>query len=378
LATRTFPAFCGQNALYRPVTSISPNFRFALLAAFALAITGCTSGSAPAIAPAPAAALAATPQSTEPVELVPVPMVPESTAVVQPKEEKPKPIPVAQPVPEPQLTKPVASPPTPDLPPSPQPAILEVAQAPVVEEPRVATPEAEPAAPADVDAPSVAFLRPGELLVFKMSWGILSNIGETRIETVEEESGGSRRFRIKISTKSRGLLNAIYPVVNDSESLIDRSTGKPLQITVEGKSGSRPTKTMTQFDYAAGKLVHTDYLRPHRNGIAELPDEPAYDLMVAMLQSREWNLQPGDTREVLTAFEDEFYYITLTAHRREKVKTGDGTFEAVMIEPTQIGEPKGFFKRGGSMRYWISDGPNPQVVKMVFKTKAGTLTAVLD
>jgi hypothetical protein len=362
------------------VISILPNFRFALLAAFALAITGCTSGSAPAIAPAPAAALAATPQSTEPVELVPVPMVPESTAVVQPEEEKPKPKPVAQPVPEPTLTKPVASPPTPapDLPPSPQPAILEVAQAPVVEEPPVATPEAEPAAPADVDAPSVAFLRPGELLVFKVSWGLLSNIGETRIGRVEEESGGSRRFRIKISTKSRGLHNAIYPVVNDSESLIDRSTGKPLQITVEGKSGSRPTKTMTQFDYAAGKLVHTDYLRPHRNGIAELPDEPAYDLMVAMLQSREWNLQPGDTREVLTAFEDEFYYITLTAHRREKVKTGDGTFEAVMIEPTQIGEPKGFFKRGGSMRYWISDGPNPQVVKMVFKTKAGTLTAVLD
>jgi hypothetical protein len=30
------------------------------------------------------------------------------------------------------------------------------------------------------------------------------------------------------------------------------------------------------------------------------------------------------------------------------------------------------------MRYWISDGPNPQVVKMVFKTKAGTLTALLD
>jgi hypothetical protein len=100
--------------------------------------------------------------------------------------------------------------------------------------------------------------------------------------------------------------------------------------------------------------------------------------MVAMLKSREWGFQPGDTREVLTAFEDEFYFISVTAHRREMVKTGAGTFDAVMLEPTQIGEQKGFFRKGGSMRYWISEGPNPQVVKMVFKTKAGTLTALLE
>jgi hypothetical protein len=361
------------------VIRIEPKIRFALLAALAFAMTGCNSVRAPTIAPAPAVALATTPLSSEPDVPVPVPIIAESP-VVQPEEKIPVPEPVSDPFPKPDPPMPAsaASTPAPDFSPSPSPANLEVAQAAVTGESPVDAPGEEPAAPADVDAPSVAFLRPGELLVFKMSWGILSNIGETRIETVEEVSDGSRRFRIKISTKSRGLLNAIYPVVNDSESLIERSTGRPLQITVEGKSGNRPTKTMTQFDYAAGKLVHTDYLRPHRNGIAELPSEPAYDLMVAMLQSREWMMQPGDTREVLTAFEDEFYFITLTAHRREEVKTEKGTIDAVMIEPTQIGEPKGFFKRGGSMRYWISDGPNPQVVKMVFKTKAGTLTAILD
>ncbi|HEY5552737.1 MAG TPA: DUF3108 domain-containing protein [Opitutaceae bacterium] len=256
--------------------------------------------------------------------------------------------------------------------------------APVAIEPPVAAPvvaidaQPAPAVPADVDDKSVAFLRAGETLAFKMNWGILSNIGETRIETMEETVGDSRRFRIKISTKSRGLLDAIYPVVNDSESVIERSTGRPLEITIEGKSGKRPTKTYTVFDYEAGRIVHTDYIRPTRDGTAELPPEPAYDLMVAMLQSRDWNMQPGEKREVLTAFEDEFYFITLTAHWREKVKTGAGTFEAVMIEPTQVGEQKGFFKRGGSMRYWISDGPHPQVVKMLFKTKAGTLTALLD
>lgn len=296
-------------------------------------------------------------------------------------------VPESAPTAEPPPADVVAAPPAPSV--EPQPTV----SAPVEHVPdaapiQVQPPAAEPVvtidpipAPdvsANVDAPSVAFLRPGETLVFKMNWGILRNIGETRIETVEETVDSSRRFRIKIATKSRGLLDAIYPVVNDSESVIERSTGRPLEIFVEGKSGKRPTRTHTVFDYEAGKIVHTDHIRPHRSGTVELPPEPAYDLMVAMLQSRDWSMEPGDKREVLTAFEDEFYFITLTAHWREEVKTGAGTFEAVMIEPTQNGEPKGFFRRGGSMRYWISDGPNPQVVKMVFKTKAGTLTALLD
>jgi hypothetical protein len=380
LAARTFAAFCGLNALRHPVLRTKLKIPFALPVAIAFAIAGCASGSAPTIAPAPAVALATSPQASEPIVLVPVPIVPDSPSVVKSEVDQPEPQPISQAIPEAGLTTPAAPPPSPapTLPETQAPDELQVALAPVDQEQPVVTPEKDPAGPADVDAPSVAFLRPGETLVFRMSWGIMSNVGETRIETIEEKADDSRRFRIKISTKSRGLLNAIYPVVNDSESVIDRSTGRPLQITVEGKSGSRPTKTLTQFDYKSGKIVHTDFLRPDRTGTADLPPEPAYDLMVAMLQSREWNLQPGEKRDVLTAFEDEFYYITLTAHWRENVKTGAGNFDAVMIEPTQIGEQKGFFRRGGSMRYWISDGPKPQVVKMVFKTKAGTLTALLD
>ena len=235
-----------------------------------------------------------------------------------------------------------------------------------------------PHEPAQTSSPAVGFLRPGEVLEFRMSWGILSNIGETRIETSEETVDGVDRLRIRISTKSKGILDAIYPVVNDSETILERSTGLPLEIMVEGKSGSRPTKTHTVFNYEEGRIEHTDFLRPARSGTAELPDEPAYDLMVAMLKSREWHMKPGEQRDVLTAFEDEFYFITLTAHQRERVKTRVGTFDAVMTEPTQNGEQKGFFKRGGSMRYWLTEGEHPQVVKMVFKTKAGTLTAILE
>ncbi|HUG10144.1 MAG TPA: hypothetical protein VMM36_03980, partial [Opitutaceae bacterium] len=210
------------------MTPIETKTRFALMAAMALAMAGCTSGRAPTIAPAPAVALASTPQSAEPVVLVPVPVVLDSQTFVQPEEKSPELKPIAESVPEPQPTTsdaPLPSP-RPPLPESQLPEELEVVHAPMAEVSPVDAQEEEPAPHANVDSASVAFLRPGELLVFRMNWGILSNIGETRIETVEEEVDGSRRFRIKISTKSRGLLNTIYPVVNDSESVIERSTGR--------------------------------------------------------------------------------------------------------------------------------------------------------
>jgi hypothetical protein len=362
-------------------------FKSALLILIAAAIAGCST-----TAPSPDVALASTPPRAEPV-LVPSPEPTETSEVETPAKESSVPPVVEEKVVEPNLMSPVGESTSPEpvsaTPSEVQsggvmPAVksLPAPEAPVLDVVKPSDPTTDVAGkaaePAEKDAPSLSFLRPGETLVFKMNWGILSNIGETRIETIEESVDGSRRFRIRIATKSRGLLDAIYPVVNDSESVIERSTGRPLEISVEGKSGKRPTRTHTVFDYEAGQIVHTDHIRPHRSGTTELPPEPAYDLMVAMLKSREWGFQPGDTREVLTAFEDEFYFITVTAHRREKVKTGAGTFDAVMLEPTQIGEQKGFFRKGGSMRYWISEGPNPQVVKMVFKTKAGTLTALLE
>lgn len=351
--------------------SIEQILRISLPLALSLVMAGCTT-----TAPSPAVPPATTPQPAGPA-IVPVPVESPAPEVVTPATSKAEP--EAAPGASTRITPFEAHSSPPVTPAGPQPPeAAEPAPTPTESLPSVVTLEPKPAAAVTSDAPSVAFLRAGETLVFKMNWGVLSNIGETRIQTVEETVGESRRFRITIATKSRGLLDAIYPVVNDSESVIERSTGRPLEITVEGKSGKRPTRTHTVFDYDAGRIVHTDHIRPARSGTAELPPEPAYDLMVAMLKSRDWGMQPGDKRDLLTAFEDEFYFITLTAHRREKVTTGAGTFEAVMIEPTQNGEQKGFFRRGGSMRYWISDGPNPQVVKMVFKTKAGTLTALLD
>ena len=79
--------------------------------------------------------------------------------------------------------------------------------------------DAQAATPAP--APTAAFLRPGETVVLRLSYGIISNGGETRFETVREETPEGPRIRVKVSTTSKGIVETFYPLRNYSESLID-------------------------------------------------------------------------------------------------------------------------------------------------------------
>ncbi len=245
----------------------------------------------------------------------------------------------------------------------------------------VPTPPASPETPVQAAAPSGAqaagFLRPGEVLELRMSYGLLGTAGTTRIETLSETAAEGPRFRIRVATKSGGLIDTFYTVVNDSESVLDAATARPLVLTTKGKNGRRLTEKTTTFDYASGQAVHVNVIRPKHNATVPLPAEPAYDLMVALLQTRAWHLKPGESRRIHCVNDDEFFALEVAATGEDRVKTPAGTFDAVVLEPKPVGTPVGFFKKGGSLKVWISKGDRPQIVRLDTKLKFGTITAVL-
>jgi hypothetical protein len=245
------------------------------------------------------------------------------------------------------------------------------------EEPPAAAQTQQPAAIAAAPALPCAFMRPGEVVELRMSYGLLGTAGTTRIETLAEPSPAGPRFRIRVATKSRGLVDMVYPVTNDSESVLDAATGRPLTLTTKGKNGRRLTEKTTTFDYEKGLAVHVNSIRPKYNATVPLPPEPAYDLMVAMLQARDWRLKPGESRRVLCVNDEEFFPIEVVAIGEEKVKTPAGTFESVVLEPRPVGKSTSFFEKGGALKIWISKGNRPQIVRLDTKTKIGTITALL-
>ena len=231
--------------------------------------------------------------------------------------------------------------------------------------------------PAATTAAPVAFIRPGEVIALRMTYGLLGTAGTTTIETFAEPSPDGPRYRIHITTKSRGLVDTLYPIANDSESVLDAASGRPLTLKTKGKNGRRLTEKTTTFDYAQGLVVHVNTIRPQHNATVALPAEPAYDLMVALMQARDWRLKPGESRRVQCVNDEEFFTIEVAATGEERIKTQAGTFDTVILEPRQVGELTGFFKKGGALKVWISKGDRPQIVRLDTKTKIGTIVATL-
>ncbi|MGH8019829.1 MAG: DUF3108 domain-containing protein [Opitutaceae bacterium] len=215
----------------------------------------------------------------------------------------------------------------------------------------------------------------GERLVFRLKWGIVS-AGTTTIETHPPEATGEP-VRVQVVTQSHGLVEALFPLKNDSTCFIDPQTGRPVKIEIRGHDNDSKMDSTTIFDYEAGEVRHTDEIRPERSGTAALPDEPVYDIMVTMLKLRESPLKVGEKRRVKIAFDDDIYDLELTATEEDRIETPVGRFEAVAVEPEQKGELQGFFAKGGKMKFWISKGESPQIVRMDFRVKIGTITGVL-
>ena len=230
---------------------------------------------------------------------------------------------------------------------------------------------------ADEVAPLVGYIHPGEVIELRMSYGILGTAGNTRIETRAEPSPTGLHYRIRVFTQSRGLVDALYPVTNDSASILDAATGRPLSLTTKGSSGHSLTEKTTTFDYEKAQAVYVNTFRPKSNTTVPLPAEPAYDLMVAMLQARDWRLKPGESRRVQCVNDEEFFTIEVTAIAEEKVKTPNGTYEAVVLEPKLVVGSTSFFQKGGTLKIWISKGDRPQIVRIDTKTQIGTVVAVL-
>lgn len=221
------------------------------------------------------------------------------------------------------------------------------------------------------------FLIPGETLVFELSYGIFGTSGETRIQTYDKETEEGPRRIVKQTTVSRGAVELFYPLRSDAESTLDLETGRTLLNVTKGKEGSKESGTTTVFDYEAGMIIHTDHYRERRNGTNDIPEGNVYDIMISMMKARTLNLEPGTVRNFTAVFEDDIYEMEATVLRKKKIKVPAGTYEAVEVQLKQLGELKGFFKKGGTMKFWLSTGENPQIVQIDLDTKIGTIRSKL-
>ena len=221
----------------------------------------------------------------------------------------------------------------------------------------------------------------GERLEFRVGWGILSNAGEIIVSARTERVMGETRTNTRVITniETRGIVRKLYTLEVKGDSLFDGRDGRVLTMAMTSTAGSKRTNTKSVFDYANKVMHFEDFIRPENNATLPLPQAETMDLITALVQTRAWDMKPGDTRPIVAIFEDDFYELTVTALGYEKVKAPWGEVNALILAPapTPGTPPKGMFKKDAVVRVWISQDEKRLPVKFQLGLKYGTGTAYL-
>ena len=213
-------------------------------------------------------------------------------------------------------------------------------------------------------------VRDGEKFTYRVGFAIFSRAGDIIISG-QNDSGDV--IKVTAETTSRGFVRGLYTFENKAEALIEKQTSRLLSVHESGTDKDRKTDSDFIVDYKQRLATYTDRARPERSREIPLPDggEPM-DLISALVQTRDWNLQPGEKRDVVVQFTRELYAITITAEGYEEVRTPMGTYKTLVLVPRMEKDPKGMFKRGGESKVWIAQDGSRLPVKMQLKLNFGT------
>lgn len=220
--------------------------------------------------------------------------------------------------------------------------------------------------------------RDGESFTYRVSFAIFSKAGEITIAAHEEEQDGRKIVRVTTTTKSRGFVRGVYAFDNEAEILIDQASGRLISVKESGSDPKRATDSETKFDYEKRIARHEDRVRTERTTDIPIPDGDPLDLISALVQTRDWDMKPGDQRDVLVHFGRDLYPLTIHAEKYEEVRTPLGRYKTLVLVPRMEKDPKGLFKRGGEIKVWIAQDDSKLPVKMQLVLKYGTASLLLS
>lgn len=222
-------------------------------------------------------------------------------------------------------------------------------------------------------------LKAGEALTYRVGWGIFMHAGEIKItaNALPSADGDAVRLQVVTTTATRGIARAFFSFRANAESLYDGVSGRLLMTSETTKSDKKETDVSTTFDYTRSVATHVNAKNPDPV-LLPMPAGDPQDLIMSLVQTRHWNLKPGEHQDALVVFGDEFYELTIHAERYEEVRTPLGTFNTLVLVPRMDKTPpKGMFKRGGGVRVWIAQDERRLPVKFQVEFKFGSGVATL-
>jgi len=224
----------------------------------------------------------------------------------------------------------------------------------------------------------VALLKPGEALTYNVGWGPVSHAGEIKIRAQSEVVNGQTQLLVKTETRTRGFIRTLLRFDGTAQSRFDAHSGRLLSASATTLTKKKNTQASMTLDYAKREIGYVDHLDPQRSSTLPLPSGAPMDMITALIQTRAWDLELGQSHEALVMFDNEFYPLKITATREETISTSKGPRQALLLIPTMTGTPKGMFRKGAEVRVWVSTDRERLPLRFEVSLKVGTAYATLS
>ncbi|MDO9543076.1 MAG: DUF3108 domain-containing protein [Kiritimatiellia bacterium] len=215
----------------------------------------------------------------------------------------------------------------------------------------------------------------GERLTYKVYWGIFP-VAETKVTSEWIEEDEQTLLAIRVTTKSYALLDAIYPIDDFIESVVDPDTFTPIRFSKRLSEGRYRLNEITTFNHQE-RIAHWKHLIKNDSKDFAIESDTR-DLLSFMFFMRSQKFEPNRTYNYRLMADEKLY--DLYIHTKNYVQLNlskFGVVRSLYIQPEA--KFQGFFVRVGRLRVWISDDERRLCVKAIAKAPVvGTIKLLLD
>lgn len=193
----------------------------------------------------------------------------------------------------------------------------------------------------------------GEEMEYDIHWGVVP-VGRTRITTQWILVRDKPAIRIRILTRTRNVMDKIYPVDDFIESIVDPETFLPMRFIKRLKEGRYRADETTLFDFKTFKARWSSKTNGRTKEFDIDPD--TRDIVTFMYYMRKQAFAPGSTNQFRVMADEKMYDLIVDAETSVKMKLpGFGSVSGVKIRPTAAFQ--GIFVRTGEVTMWVSEDP---------------------
>jgi hypothetical protein len=238
-----------------------------------------------------------------------------------------------------------------------------------------------PQSPAQVVHENQLGYFPGETMAYEVQLaGVLVGEAQLAVGAIGNIDGKSALV-VKSRAATAGAAAIVKKMVDESTTVIDVATGKPMQVDTLVVNGDRTTTVSATFTgtvadikfQRSGEKLHTSKI--------DFKAEAVHDMHSAMAQLRGWRATPGVTKSVYIIGGRRLWRIDLKYVGEETIGAKSGNRRAVVLEGMSFRAKRDLTiesnKPSRSFRVWLSDDADRVPLKCSAKTELGDIVMEL-